>query len=156
MAESENLDGLARRFEEATDLLNQLAETISRLKNTEESRQQIASSVEQSNTQLQLLSEKIEQVVSEMSKANENISQTFHAAQEFLDGTDLTQMQNLISETDAKNDKIIEMLETSLKESQSELSDSREEKANLQTELESLKAKVATLSDRIRKKLDLP
>ena len=155
MAESENLDGLARRFEEATDLLNQLAETISRLKNTEESRQQIASSVEQSNTQLQLLSEKIEQVVSEMSVANENLSQTFHAAQEFLAGTDLTQMQNQISETDAKNDKIIEMLETSLKESQSELSDIREEKANLQTELESLKAKVATLSDRLRKKLDL-
>lgn len=153
MAESEDPGGIARKFEEATELLNQLAETISRLKNTEESRQQVASSVEQSNTQLQALSEKIEQVVSGLSSANENLSQTFHAAQEFLAGTDLRKMQNQISETDAKNDKIIEMLETSLKESQSELSATKEEKVTLQTELESLRAKVGTLSERLRKKL---
>ena len=178
MVGSEGFDEVERKFEEATNLIDQLASNISRLTETEENRKRVASSVKESNNQLQQLVSNLEELISEWKNANENILEAFETAQKFLAGTDLTQVQDQISEMNDKNDKIIGMLNSTqvqdqisevndkndkiigmfkslVEDSLAELSEMKEEKEILGRELESLKAKIGTLPDRLKRKLGL-
>ena len=150
-----NIQSVARRFDDSTNALKELQETIRALGAAQETQGRAAESIEGSTSRLLEFINQVGEVCGNVNEASVAVVQTLDEAQRFLKGTDLSQMQSQIQGLEEQTAKIVEMLEASLQEAHQAASAAEKAREEAESEAQALQTRIDSLPERVRRKFNL-
>lgn len=150
-----NIQSVVRRFDDSTNALNELQETIQALGAAQVTQQRAGESIEDSTSRLLEFINQVSEVCEKVNEANVAIVEASAEAEKFLKGTDLSQMQSQIRGIEEQAAKIVEMLEGSLQEAHEVASAAEKAREEAESETQALQTRIDSLPDRVRRKFNL-
>jgi len=150
-----NIQSVARRFDESTNALNELQETIRALGTAQETQGRAAESIEGLTSQLLEFINQVSEVCGNVNEANVAVVQTLGEAQSFLEGADLSQMQSQVQGLEEQVAKIVEILEGSLQEAHGVASVAEKAREEAESEAQALQTRIDSLPEKVRRKFNL-
>jgi len=107
-------ESIAERFEEATRALQDLSGNIERLSEHEATQQVAADNISEASSHFAEFTTAAQTVAGLMSDANARVAAALDTAETFLEGTDLSQMQDEVRAMKEETAEIVKILEESL------------------------------------------
>ena len=157
MADDRGIDikVVAQRFAQSTEALDQLAEKLNSLGSNNEAITRVNQNVTQASNQIQKLTDELAKLTTIMRNAGSKVELAADTAAQFLSQTDLSSIgRGLDSILVSLNGKMSDL--DSQVRSLTDLSNKKDiELSNIRVELGALKAKLASVPEKQRKKLGL-